>query len=63
MLDNLNFENLLIFDIETVPGNGDFDVLSEEMKLLWEQKSRKFIREDEPLADNYFDRAGIFAEF
>ncbi len=63
MLDNILLENLLVVDIETVPQTDDFGRLPEDYKELWELKARKYMQEGEQLGDNYFERAGIYAEF
>ena len=63
MLENLTLENLLLFDIETVPATDDYSALPAEYQSLWEHKIRKLIREDETPAENYFSNAGIYAEF
>lgn len=63
MLDKINLEDGLIFDIETVPVAGDFHELPETFKGLWELKASRYMEEDENIEDNYFERAGIYAEF
>lgn len=63
MLDNINLENVLFLDIETVPAEGRFDDLDDTWKKLWEDKTR-FIRERDGLAlEESYERAGIYAEF
>lgn len=62
MLYKINLENILFLDIETVPENATFDELSEEKKLLWEQKS-KYQRKEDFTPEEFYDRAGIWAEF
>lgn len=62
MLYKINLENLLFLDIETVPENANFDELSEEKQLLWEQKS-KYQRKEEFTAKEFYSKAGIWAEF
>lgn len=49
-------------DIETVPEKPNFDQLSEEKQQLWEQKS-KYQRKEEFSAEEFYGRAGIWAEF
>ena len=63
MLEKLRLDNVLVFDIETVPANIAFKELPEVFQELWEIKSRRFIKEDESLEDNFFHNAGIYAEF
>lgn len=62
MLKRLNLDNLLFLDIETVPEHPSFTALPEEKQLLWEQKS-KYQRKDEFSPEEFYDRAGIWAEF
>ena len=62
MLKRLNLNSLLFLDIETVPERPSFTALPEEKQLLWEQKS-KYQRKDEFSPEEFYDRAGIWAEF
>ena len=62
MLDRINLEHILFLDIETVPEKATFDELDDEKKELWAQKS-KYQRKDEFTPEEYYDRAGIWAEF
>ncbi len=62
MLNNLHLENILFLDIETVPEISNFNALDEEKKKLWEQKSG-YQRKDEFSAEEFYPRAGIWAEF
>lgn len=64
MLDNIIPENLLVFDIETVPQTGTFSELPEPLRQLWEQKSKRIKKAEEMMpADYFYERAGIYAEF
>lgn len=62
MLYKLNLENILFLDIETVPQNPSFPDLEETTQLLWEQKTQ-YQRKDEISAEDFYERAGIWAEF
>lgn len=62
MLQKLNLEHVLFLDIETVPQKASFEELDDEFKALWEQKS-KYQRKEEYTAEEFYDRAGIWAEF
>lgn len=62
MLQKINLEHILFLDIETVPENEIFEDLDDTMRNLWEQKSQ-YQRKDEYTAEEYYDRAGIWAEF
>lgn len=61
MLYNLNPEDVLFIDIETVPQCRNYNELPEIFRKLWDHKSEGF-RGDEQPADVY-GRAGIYAEF
>ena len=63
MLKNVNPESLFIFDIETVPGNADFNQLTPAVQKLFNDKTGRFRKEEEDPAEYYFSKAGILAEF
>jgi len=62
MLNKINIENILFLDIETVPEVATYSELSEEMQELYAQKTQ-YQRKDEQTADEFYERAGIWAEF
>ena len=62
MLDKIQLENILFLDIETVPEVEDFKDLDAVKKELWEHKSQ-YQRKDDFTAEEFYDRAGIWAEF
>ena len=62
MLQKLLLENILFLDIETVPEVADYDELDDVKKELWEHKSQ-YQRKEEFTAEEFYDRAGIWAEF
>ncbi len=62
MLHNLNIEEILFLDIETVPLAPEYAELTEKWQELWERKMRFQIENGEP-ADELYERAGIYAEF
>ena len=62
MISKLNLENILFLDIETVPETHHFSELDKTKKELWEAKSR-YQRKEEFSAEEFYDRAGIWAEF
>lgn len=62
MLEALNIENILFLDIETVPQHPAYENANDEIKKLWDLKSKSFLKEDEAPSDVY-RRAGIYAEF
>ena len=57
-----SLENTLFLDIETVPLFAKYSELDETAKLLWEQKTN-YQRKDEFTPEEFYDRAGIWAEF
>ena len=62
MLEKIRLEDILFFDIETVPEYADFAELSNEEQTLWEEKTR-YVRKEEFSPQEYYERAGIWAEF
>lgn len=62
MLYNLNIEEVLFIDIETVPQYPAYHEVPEVFQKLWESKSAYFRNEEQMPADVY-GRAGIYAEF
>lgn len=62
MLEKIQLNNILFLDIETVPQHDAYMGMDEEMKKLWEQKTQ-YQRRDEVTAEDFYERAGIWAEF
>jgi len=62
MIKRLDLENILFLDIETVPETRHFSDLDDTKQSLWENKSQ-YQRKDEFTAEEFYDRAGIWAEF
>ena len=62
MLTNLNIDEILFLDIETVPLAPEYAKLSENWQKLWEHKMQ-FKMDGSESADELYDRAGIYAEF
>jgi len=62
MLSQLNIEEVLFLDIETVPFAPEFSDLSENWQKLWKGKMQ-FRIENGELPDELYERAGIYAEF
>jgi len=62
MISKLNLENILFLDIETVPETENFSDLDTTKQELWSAKSR-YQRKEEFTAEEFYDRAGIWAEF
>lgn len=62
MLNKINIEHILFLDIETVPVHEHFGEVDDTAKLLWEKKT-EYQRRDEHSPEEFYDRAGIWAEF
>lgn len=62
MSAKINFENILFLDIETVPEVENFENLSAKKKELFTKKTA-YQRKDEITAKDFYERAGIWAEF
>ncbi|MDQ7947400.1 MAG: 3'-5' exonuclease [Pedobacter sp.] len=62
MLKEVNLNKVFVIDIETVPQCENFDQVPPHFRDLWEQKTRQ-ARKDEFSAEEFYDRAGIWAEF
>lgn len=62
MIGKLNLEDILFLDIETVPQTKYYKDLDETSQLLWELKSQ-YQRQEEFSAEEFYHRAGIWAEF
>jgi hypothetical protein len=62
MLHKINIENILFLDIETVPIHEYFNDVDDTLKVLWEKKT-EYQRRDEHTTEEFYDRAGIWAEF
>jgi len=62
MLHKIKLDNILFLDIETVPEQESYKLLDAEKQELWEHKS-SYQRKEEFTAEEFYDRAGIWAEF
>ncbi|MDJ0646823.1 MAG: 3'-5' exonuclease [Flavobacteriaceae bacterium] len=62
MLNKINIANILFLDIETVPEVESFAELSDEKQELFALKTQ-YQRKDEVSAEEFYERAGIWAEF
>ncbi|MBU2062138.1 MAG: 3'-5' exonuclease, partial [Bacteroidetes bacterium] len=62
MIEKIDLNNILFLDIETVPETEDFNSLDSELQELWQQKTQ-YQRKDDYSAEEFYDRAGIWAEF
>ncbi len=62
-MQNIVLENLLLIDIETVPQHPSFDLLTDNWKQLWEEKTQRLLPDFTTAAEFYSQRAGVMAEF
>jgi len=62
MLENIDLQQILVLDIETVPQYPTFKELPADYQELWDLKTRFQRRDGETAAEFYF-RGGILAEF
>jgi predicted PolB exonuclease-like 3'-5' exonuclease len=62
MLENIDLQQVLVLDIETVPQYPSFEELPADFQDLWEQKTR-FQRKDGESPSDFYARGGILAEF
>ena len=62
MLKELNIEEILFIDIETVPIAPEFGKLAENWQKLWNHKMKFRIDEGE-VSEDLYQSAGIYAEF
>lgn len=64
MLDHIRLNQLLVIDIETVPGLPEFASLNSALKDLWRIKAGHLgKKETDDEQEFYFNHAGIYAEF
>jgi uncharacterized protein YprB with RNaseH-like and TPR domain len=63
MLNQLDLNQLLFLDIETVPEVYKFEDLDEKTKGFWDQKMKWQSDREGLSSEELFDRAGIYAEF
>jgi 3'-5' exonuclease len=62
MLDKIQLDNILFLDIETVPEFENYSDLDATSQELFDNKTQ-YQRKDEFSAEEFYDRAGIWAEF
>ena len=63
MQDDLQLNNILFLDIETVPQFPSYKDIPERLQLLWDKKARIISKDLDPDPEIEYRRAGIFAEF
>ena len=62
MLQQVNLKNVLVLDVETVPQYASAEEIPANLLELWAHKTR-FMRKDGETPEEYYSKAGIFAEF
>jgi DNA polymerase elongation subunit (family B) len=62
MLNNINLNQLVFLDIETVPCYPSLSLAPEKERALWGIKAKQLTRDETPPEEAY-KRAGIYAEF
>ena len=62
MKAKINFSNILFLDIETVPESENYTDLSKEKQELYALKTQ-YQRKDEFTSEEFYHKAGIWAEF
>jgi len=63
MLKDINIENVLFLDIETVPAFADYSEQPELLRKLWDHKVEYLKKDDQDNPESIYSRAGIYAEF
>lgn len=62
MLQDIKLNNVFVIDIETVPQKENFEELPIHLQELWDKKSL-YQRKEGQTATEFYERAGIWAEF
>ena len=62
MIDKIKLDNILFLDIETVPEMEHFSELDTDFQELFAHKTQ-YQRKDEVSPEEFYERAGIWAEF
>ncbi|MFA6923309.1 MAG: 3'-5' exonuclease [Bacteroidales bacterium] len=63
MLENVNIENILFIDVETVPVCSKYEELSDAFKELWNKKAVRIAKNENDTPKIIYNKAGIYAEF
>jgi len=63
MLNNIQLEDVLCLDIETVPQYPSYDEVPPEFQKLWIRKAANLKQEETADENKTYERAGIYAEF
>lgn len=63
MLNHIHLDQLICLDIETVPCVSEFRLMPDEFRALYLKKSERLKQEGETPEEQFFNHAGIYAEF
>jgi DNA polymerase elongation subunit (family B) len=63
MLKDINIENVLFLDIETVPAFINYEKMPDIFRKLWDKKAEFLKKETAETPESLYSRAGIYAEF
>ncbi len=63
MFNQLNIQNILFLDIETIPAYPDYKSMPEKYQSLWDLKAERLYRSETETPDQIYEKAGIYAEF
>jgi 3'-5' exonuclease len=63
MLNNINIQNILFLDIETVPMVAKYEDMPLHIKNHWNRKAEIIRKSENDTPETLFERAGIYAEF
>ena len=63
MLNEIDIQNILFLDIETVPAFPGYPDLPEHWKKLWDTKAKSLTRNPDDDPEKLYPRAGIYSEF
>lgn len=64
MIQSIQPENILFLDVETVPQHPNSNELSDQENYLWQKKAQRITKgEEDPMSEEIYQRAGIYAEF
>jgi 3'-5' exonuclease len=61
MLEQIDLQNVLVLDIETVPQYAQFEQVPDSLQKLWAAKTQHQRKDETP--NEFYERAGIWAEF
>lgn len=62
-ISEINIENILFLDIETVPQFKNYSSVPDNLKIHWKKKSEKFKTDTKQSDDELYNKAGILSEF